>query len=291
MLESCAQRGAGLVKQILGFVHGSAGTFQSVQARYLARDIIGIIEDTFPKSIRLESQVPADLWPVQGNATQIHQVLLNLCVNARDAMPQGGILRLVAANRRLDPSEAAAMPGGRPGNWLVIEVADTGTGMAPELVEKIWQPFFTTKGLGKGTGLGLSTVRGLVAGHHGFITLQTEVGRGTTFRVFLPALESEEPKPAGAHPTTPVDGQGELVLVVDDNAAVLETVATILRQHGYRVAVCDDGVEAIVYFVTHPGEIAVVITDVDMPRLGGLALARSVLQIQPGIRLLVMSGL
>jgi PAS domain S-box-containing protein len=291
MLTQCAARGAGLVKQILGFAHSTAGEVQPTQVKHIARDIISVIEETFPKSIELQQTIPSDLWPVLGNATQIHQVLLNLCVNARDAMPQGGALRITAANRRLDAAEAGAIPGARPGAWLVLEVADTGTGIPPEVLEQIWTPFFTTKGIGKGTGLGLSTVRGIVLNHHGFTELHTDVGRGTTFRVFLPAVEGESPQTISASPFDIPDGHGELILLVDDNAPIRDMGTTILEKHGYRVVSCVDGVEAILLFIARAGEISLVITDVDMPRLGGTELARTLSQIRPDIRLLAISGL
>src|ERR1019366_7364467 len=250
-LEKSAGRGAGLVKQILGFAHSTTGKFQPTQVKHLARDIISLIEETFPKSIQIERQIPSDLWPVQGSATQIHQVLLNLCVNARDAMPQGGTLRITAANRRLDAAEAGAISGGRPGAWLVLEVADTGTGIPPEVLERIWTAFFTTKGAGKGTGLGLSTVRGIVDSHLGFVELQTEVGRGSTFRVFLPAVESAPPRPTSAPPVAISDGHGELILVVDDDAFIRDMIAATLVENGYRVVSCGDGLEAIALFNAH----------------------------------------
>ena len=187
-LESSAERGTGLVKQILGFAHATTAELEPTQVKHLARDVIGVIEETFPKNISLRHLIPSDLWPVQGNATQIYQVLLNLCVNARDAMPKGGTLRLTAANRFLDAEAAYAIPSARPGAWVLIEVDDTGSGIPPDVLARIWEPFFTTKGLGKGTGLGLSTVRGIVATHRGFVDLHTEAGRGSTFRIFLPAL-------------------------------------------------------------------------------------------------------
>jgi PAS domain S-box-containing protein len=290
-LKQCGARGVGLVRQILGFAHSTAGELQPTQVKHIARDIISVVEETFPKSIELQQTVPSGLWSVKGNATQIHQVLLNLCVNARDAMPLGGTLRITAANRRLDAAEAGAIPGGRPGAWIVLEVADTGTGIPPEVLEHIWTPFFTTKGIGKGTGLGLSTVRGIVANHNGFVELQTEVGRGTTFRVFLPAVESELPQTGSASPSEIPDGQGELILLVDDDALIRNIGTAILEKHGYRVVSCVDGVEAIILYVARAEEISLVITDVDMPRLGGTELARTLSQIRPDIRLLAISGL
>ena len=290
MLEHGARRGAALVKQILGFAQSNTGEFQPIQVKTIADDVISVIEQTFPKSIQLEPSVPPGLWAVPGNATQIHQVLLNLCVNARDAMPQGGTLRIAVANRRLDAAEAAAIPGARLGTWLVLEVGDTGTGIAPEMLSSIWTPFFTTKGAGKGTGLGLSTIRSIVANHGGFVDLDTEVGRGSTFRVFLPAVENELSQPRDALHLRIPDGHGELILVVEDEASIRNIVATVLGQHGYRVLSCGNGFEAIALFNTQSAGVSLVITDLDMPKLGGVALANALMQIRPGLRLLVMSG-
>ena len=290
-LEQSAGRGAGLVKQILGFAHTSTGELQPTQVKHLARDIIGVIEETFPKAIELEQLIPSDLWLVQGNPTQIHQVLLNLCVNARDAMPRGGRLRIAAANHRLDALAAGTIPGARPGAWVVLEVTDTGSGIPPEVLAHIWEPFFTTKGANKGTGLGLSTVRGIVISHHGFVELDTAADRGTTFRVFLPALESASPRQITVAPFALPEGRGELILVVDDEALICELISTILGNHGYRVVSCSDGVEAITLFATRPGEIPLVITDVEMPHLGGVALARALLHLYPDLRLIAISGL
>jgi PAS domain S-box-containing protein len=290
-VEQCAARGAGLVKQILGFAQGSAGEFEPTQVKYLVRDIISVIDETFPKSIQLKQQIPPDLWFVNGNPTQIHQVLLNLCVNARDAMPRGGTLTLNASNLRIDAAKVGSIPGARPGAWVLLEVADTGTGISPEVRQHIWEPFFTTKATGKGTGLGLSTVRGIVAGHRGFVELWSEVGRGTTFRVFLPAFEKEPAlEPTALQPKVP-DGHGELILLVDDDALIRDIMANILRSHGYRIVSCINGVEAIAFFGAHAGEISIVVTDFDMPLLGGLELTREFLKIRPDVRLLVMSGL
>jgi PAS domain S-box-containing protein len=289
-LERSAERGAGLVRQILGFVRTTSGEFRPTQVKHLARDLISVIEETFPKSIQFEHLVPSGLWPVVGNATQIHQVLLNLCVNARDAMPQGGTLRLVIANHQLDEAEAALIPGTHPGPWLMIEVGDTGTGMPPEVLEHIWTPFFTTKTADQGTGLGLATVRSIVAGHGGGITLQTAPGQGTIFRVYLPAEEGAVPKVSGETARSP-RGHSELVLVVDDDAAVRELATFILEGHGYHVLVCADGLEAMEQFSKHGEEVSILVTDVDMPRLGGVTLAQSLLPMFPKLRIIAMSGL
>jgi PAS domain S-box-containing protein len=291
VLEQSAGRGVGLVKQILGFVHRATGEFQPTQVRHLAQDILNLIEQTFPKSIHVRSSLPNDLWQVMGDATQIHQVLLNLCVNARDAMPEGGTLRLSAANRKLDPGGAAAIPGARPGAFIVLEVADTGGGIPPEVMQNIWKPFFTTKSAGRGTGLGLTTVRGIVASHSGFVELQTKVGSGTTFKVYLPAIECVALTPEDGAALRVPGGTGEVILVVDDEEAIRKVVTSALERQGYSIASCSDGAEAVPLFKARPEAFALVITDVDMPRIGGAELIRELLKIRPDVRVLVMGGL
>jgi two-component system cell cycle sensor histidine kinase/response regulator CckA len=290
-LEQNAARGAGLVKQILGFAHSSTGELRPTQVGHLVQDIINIVEETFPRSIQLQQEIDPDLWLVQGNPVRIHQVLLNLCVNARDAMPQGGTLYIKASNRRLDGEQARALPGAQPGAWLIVEFSDTGTGIAPGVLARIWDPFFTTKGAEKGTGLGLSTVRGIVASHRGFITVDTQEGHGTTFRVFLPATDEKSEDNSVAPVVAVPIGNSELILVVDDNDAIRETVIAILTKHNYRVLSASDGVEAVSFLTAHQTEIALIITDVDIPYLGGAALTRIAAQLCPDLRLLVISGL
>jgi len=185
-VESSAARGAALVRQILSFAQGAGGGKVLIQPKYLLQDMAGFVRQTFPSGIRLESDIPSTLWPVEGNTTQLHQVMLNLCVNARDAMPEGGTLRLRAVNRTLTATEASLSPNARPGEYLAFEVSDSGTGIPPELLDRIWEPFFTTKGEGKGTGLGLHIVRNLVVERHGGqLELASRPGQ-TRFTVRLP---------------------------------------------------------------------------------------------------------
>ncbi len=289
-LEYSAERGAALVRQILGFARGAGGEPQLVQIRHLLREVDRFIAGTFPDTIKVESDVPADLWTVKANPTQLNQVLLNLCVNARDAMPKGGTLRLRAENCRLGEAAAMAIEGGKPGAFLMFEVADTGTGIAPEVLEHMWEPFVTTKVMGKGTGLGLSMVRGIIRNHHGFIELHTKVGQGTSFRVYLPAVEgtAEEPIRPTAQPLP--RGHGEHILVVDDEEAIRDVIATILGQHGYRVTVAGDGAEATACFARHAGEIQLVVSDFYMPNLSGAVLAKVLKHINPDVRILMVSG-
>jgi PAS domain S-box-containing protein len=290
-LESCAVRGAALVRQILGFAQGVSGEPRTVQVKHLLRDIVDVITATFPKSIVLEEDVPSNLWPINGNPTQVHQILLNLCVNARDAMPEGGTLRLSARNRELDDAAVQGIEGAQPGPWIVIEVQDTGTGITPEVLAHMWEPLFTTKGTDKGTGLGLSTVRGIVVQHRGFVTIESEVGHGSTFRVHLPA---ENTTGETADPDTPAvqaRAKGELVMFVDDEPSVRDVAQTALTRQGYRVITAGDGAEAIAQFAPHASEIALVITDIDMPNFDGVALCRVIHTLSPKTKLLVISGL
>lgn len=290
-LEKCGERGAGLVRQILGFAHGVSGEPRLVQVKHLMRDIADIVAETFPKSITLHSVIPSDLWPVMANPTQIHQVLLNLCVNARDAMSGGGTLTLRGENRTIDAKAARGISGARPGSWLVMHVEDTGTGIAPDVLARIWDPFFTTKLAGKGTGLGLPSVRGIVEQHHGFVTVQTEVERGTAFTVYLPAsIAGPEP---GEQESAPLvfRGNNELILIADDEESIRQLAGMTLTRAGYRVLLASDGSEAAALFSENISEIRLVITDIDMPRLNGADLAQAIRAINPSVQILAMSGL
>ncbi len=291
-LEKSAERGAGLVRQILSFAHGVSGENQQLQVKHLMRDTISVIKETFPKNIRLQHSVAANLWTITGNPTQIHQVLLNLCVNARDAMPDGGTLIFRAENCLLDEVAAQAIEGAQPGPWVVLHVEDTGIGIPPQTLARIWEPFFTTKGVGKGTGLGLSTVRGIVENYKGFVVLNTEPGRGTSFRVYLPAADVAEidDSDSSTHPFA-VRGNGELVLIVDDEVRIRETAAATLAHYGYRVLIAKDGTEALALFAARTNEIGVVITDFNMPNLDGAAVAKVVRQMNPKVKILAMSGM
>ena len=296
IIEQCSERGAALVRQMLSFAHGSIGQKVHVQVRHVLREAIDLVTTTFPKSIEIESHLPNDMWPVPGDPTQINQVFMNLFINARDAMARGGKLAIIAANRTLDAAAAAKVPDGRPGNFLAVEVRDTGTGIPPEVLERMWEPFFTTKGVDKGTGLGLSTVRGIVSQHDGFVAVQTthggRAGHGTSFTVYLPAAvvgdkvrgESDAPgKPA-------LRGEGELILVVDDEESVREVSAKILIRQGYRVVTASNGADAIAIFGPRAGEVQLLLTDNDMPILGGDALIASLRQLNPDLPVVIMSG-
>ena len=290
ILESSAERGAALIRQILVFSQGASGEPQVLQLRHVLRDISMFMEETFPKTITVEERIAADLWQVKANPSQLHQVVLNLCVNARDAMPSGGKLFLRAENCRLDEPAAAAIAGGRAGAFVMLQVEDTGTGIAQDVLAHLWEPFVTTKGAENGTGLGLSTVRGIVNNHGGFVHLDTKLGRGTSFQVYLPAVEIKDSSPTPTSSTAP-RGNGELILVVDDEPPIREMIGKMLVRHGYRILAASDGVEATAFFAKHANEIRLVVSDLNMPNLDGAMLARVLKRMSPNVRVLIVSGL
>ncbi|MBI2510486.1 MAG: response regulator [Opitutae bacterium] len=249
------------------------------------------MEETFPRNLTIEHHASAGVWNVVADATQLHQVLLNLCVNARDAMPAGGRLSLTAENRQLEAAETRFQGGAEPGPYVVLTVADTGCGIAPEITSKIFDPFFTTKPPGIGTGLGLATVMDIVVHYNGFVTVDSEPGRGTTFRVHLPATAIA----ADATPSTPAApitaGRNELILIVDDEASIRETLQLILEGHRYRVLTAVNGEEAIKCFLLHRGEVRAVVADVMMPVMGGVEMIHALRILEPGLRVIATSGL
>jgi len=289
-LEQSANRGVSLVKQILGFARTTGGEMQIVQVRHLAMDLMEIVENTFPKNIVIEHSIPSDLWTVRGNPTQLHQVLLNLCVNARDAMPAGGTLRLSLANLMIDGPAVAGSPNGATTPWLELKVTDTGTGIPPEVLEHIWEPFYTTKAIDKGTGLGLSTVRGIMGTHHGTIEVFTEPGHGSTFRLLLPAESEKAPNVEIPPPALVPNGQGESILLAEDETMIRDLIAGTLLEHNYLVTTCRNGQEALELFSATPASYSLLITDINMPKFSGLKLMSEVARIRPELLIISMSG-
>jgi PAS domain S-box-containing protein len=290
MLQSATERGAELVNQILTFARGTEGERQELYLPPLFKEVGKLLGQTLPKSITIELNVPQDLWLISGDATQTHQILTNLCVNARDAMPQGGTLTLSARNEVMDAARAGALhPDARPGAYVVLAVRDTGTGIAPEILDHIFDPFFTTKEVGKGTGLGLSTTLGIVKSSGGFVTVWSEVSQGALFEVYLPAYEPPAVAPPAARPTDEAS-HGELILLVDDEASIREVGRAILEANGYRVMTAANGVEGVTLYTQHQGEVRAVLTDMAMPIMDGPALVRALTQQDPQVRIVVASG-
>ena len=291
LLGDSARRGADIVQQLLLFGRGSDSPRSPMSVGAVLKDMSQIMRGTFPKSIAVAAQVPRDLWLIDGDRTQIHQVILNLCVNARDAMPAGGKLSVRAENVDVDAAFAERQPGAKPGPHVAIWVTDTGTGISPEHLEKIFDPFFSTKPTGQGTGLGLATVLGIVRSHGGFVTVESQVELGSEFGVYLPArvsaIESLVPGPGRPN----LEGHGELVLVIDDEASIRASLGKVLTAHNYQVVLAGDGAEGVAVFVQNAKRIKLVITDVMMPVMDGTQAIRALRRLNPNLPVIAISGL
>jgi PAS domain S-box-containing protein len=284
-----AERGADLIKQVLTFARGLEGERIPVQVKHVVKDLVSVLHETLPKSITLKYDIATSPWLIAADPTQIHQVLMNICLNARDAMNDGGTLRIGVENLRID--ENYLNPDATVGRYVQITVDDTGTGMAEETVKRIFDPFFTSKPLGHGTGLGLSTALTIVKSHGGFINVYSELGRGTRFSINLPAIEDlVEPSVAETVSAYP-RGNGELVLLVDDEENILQITAAALEMHGYRVVTAADGVKGVEEYNRRRDEVDLVLTDVSMPDMSGPAMIRELQKIDPDVKVVCMSGL
>ncbi len=290
VMHACTRRGADMVRQILSFARGASGEHSALQLRHLIAEMTKLAEDTFPRSIEIQTRVAPELSLILGNATQLNQVLLNLCVNARDAMPGGGRLQIEAVNFILDQENARAkkLP---TGPYVLLTVSDTGHGMAAEILEKIFEPFFTTKEPGKGTGLGLSTVLGIVKTHRGKVEVSSLPGRGTSISVYLPAAGGVAALSGDATPAQMPKGDGEFVLLVDDESATLEVTRLLLEAYGYNVATAPNGEEAVARYREHHAGFNAVITDMMMPGMDGPNTIKALRQIDPSVRIIGISGL
>jgi two-component system, cell cycle sensor histidine kinase and response regulator CckA len=291
ILESNTRRSADLVKQVLSFVRGLEGEHSLLQVENLLQDIGKIASQTFPRAIAVETSIATPgLWAISGDATQLHQVLMNLCVNARDAMPHGGTLKLAVENLLIDEHFASSHIDAKVGPYVVFTVSDTGIGIPGNYLDRIFEPFFTTKEIGKGTGLGLSTAIGIIKGHGGFITVQSKLDQGTTFKVYLPAHGVVEEQSATVYHCLP-RGQGELILVVDDEAAIRETTRLSLETYGYEVITANDGIEAIALYAQHRQQVNAVLIDMMMPSMDGPMTIRMLQKLNPEVKIIAVSGL
>jgi PAS domain S-box-containing protein len=289
ILDESAHRGANLVKQILSFTRGVEGKTSNVQVGHLLAETQKIIQETFPKNIEFSIDLPADLWLTVADATLLHQVFMNLCVNARDAMPKGGSLQITAENLEIDENYARMNLEAKVGSYIAITIADTGMGIPPEILDRIFDPFFTTKDIGKGTGLGLSTVIGVIKSHQGFINVYSEVGKGTQFKIYLLATDDETIE--SVVKPQPLSGRDELILIVDDEVAVQTVTKVTLETHGYRTLVANDGIEAIALYAERKHEISAVLLDMMMPSLDSVTVIRTLSKLNPQVQIIAMSGL
>jgi PAS domain S-box-containing protein len=290
-IERSAKRGADLVKQVMSFARGIEGSRVALQVRHVIAEVESILGSTFPKNVEIETTIAPDLRLVTADPTQLNQVVLNLCVNARDALPNGGRVALGASNVDLDAQAVRRHEGAIPGPYVRIEVTDNGCGIPKAILDRIFEPFFTTKQQGEGTGLGLSTVAGIVRSHGGFVQVDSEVGRGSTFQVYLPAAQTEEAR-APQSPQDPFpEGRGEWVMVVDDEPAIVEITQQMLQTFGYEVVTAEDGAQAVAQYAVHRERIALVLTDMMMPVMDGPALIATLRRMNPDVRVIAASGL
>jgi two-component system cell cycle sensor histidine kinase/response regulator CckA len=291
LIAENAERGADLIKQVLTFARGLEGERIPVQVKHIVKDLVGVLRETLPKSIVLKSNIPTAPWLISADPTQVHQVLMNVCLNARDAMPEGGSLTIEVENLQIDANYARMNPEAEPGGYVQITVEDTGTGMSDETMKRIFDPFFTSKALGHGTGLGLSTALTIVKSHGGFINVYSEIGRGSRFSINFPAMkdqvEGDVPKTKAEH----ARGSGQLILLVDDEDNILQATAATLEHFGYRTLASSNGVEAVAAYRASAGEIDLVLTDMAMPEMDGPSLIRELRELEPDLKIVGMSGL
>ncbi|BAY22446.1 multi-sensor hybrid histidine kinase [Calothrix sp. NIES-2100] len=292
ILKSNIKRAADLVKHVLCFSRGFEGKFSTLQIKDVIAETEQIIKQTFPKSITMHIDVATpSLWNISGDATQIHQVLLNLCINARDAMPDGGKLTISAKNVWIDSNCARMNIDAQVGHYVLITVSDTGKGIPKEIIDRIFEPFFTTKDVGQGTGLGLSTVIGIVKSHNGFVKVVSEIGKGTEFQIYFQAAQTIETENALTGYDEIPSGNGELILIVDDEESIREITKTALEKNAYKVLAAKDGIEAVALYTKHKQEINVVLIDMMMPSMDGPMAIRVLKKINPEVKIVVVSGL
>lgn len=291
MMSASSQRGADMVKQILTFAKGTNNERSVVRLDLLLKDMANVVRHTFSETIRFSITIEPDCRTLIGDPVQIHQVLLNLCANARDAMPKGGTLTVSIGNVSVDPTFAQmSSPDASPGSYVLLSVKDSGMGMPPEVRAHIFDMFYTTKADHKGTGLGLSTVQRIVKSHGGFILVQSQPGTGSEFKVYLPAGDAPSDRSPPAEKPFVGRGSGELILVVDDEAAIRSVIQQTLELSGYEVVTASDGAQAVARCVEHSTRLKLMITDMSMPIMGGVEAIQAVLAIAPHVRIIAATG-
>lgn len=291
LVRENAERGAAMVKQVLSFARGVEGERTSLNLKHIIKDLVKVLRETLPKSIAVHYEIAPDLALISADPTQIHQVLMNLSINARDAMALGGTLEIKAENTILDEVQAKMFIEAQAGKYVLLNVKDSGAGMSSEIRQRIFDPFFTTKEIGKGTGLGLSTALTIVKSHGGFLSVSSEQNKGTQFSIYLPAAENTEITPEKNIDLPYPTGNGELVLIVDDEENIREITKATLEKFGYQTLTAADGTEALALYAQNQTEIAIVLTDMAMPFLDGAATIRALRKINPDLPIIAASGL
>ncbi len=289
-LESGAERGKEIVKQVLTFSRGYAGEKSIIDPSDALGEIRRIIKDTISSNIQVTFTEEKTHLSIEADPTQIHQVILNLIVNACDAMPSGGSLNVTLTSFEADENFCKSHLDAKPGQYVVYSVSDTGFGISSESIEKIFEPFFTTKEIGKGTGHGLSTVFSIVKSHGGFISVYSELNAGSEFKIFLPVVFSKRIKKISKLEFD-YSGNGELILLVDDDESIQSAVKEMLVANGYNVIIASNGQEAVDLFSGSNGDIGLVLTDMMMPKMDGISTIRKLKVINPNVRIIASSGL
>jgi signal transduction histidine kinase len=290
-ISTCAERGAKVLRQLLAFGRGTSGEKVPVHLAMSVAEIASLIRETFPRGVTLEVRVEAHEARVLGDPTQIQQILMNLCVNARDAMPRGGVLALTLSEQAVEERVTRGHPGTEPGRYALLSVRDTGTGIAPADLERIFDPFFTTKPVDEGTGLGLSSVLGIVKSHGGFIQVDSVPGKGSEFRVYLPLRQNPSGGVSATRGTPDRRAEGGVVLVVDDEPTVRQVIHMGLERFGYRVLEAVDGASGIDRFRADVREIGAVVIDLSMPEVDGLELVRAIRALGSSVPIIAIVGL
>jgi two-component system, cell cycle sensor histidine kinase and response regulator CckA len=291
MMRTSVRRGTDLIRQILTFARGLEGARRPVPLRPVVDELTGFFRQTFPKSITIATELPDNLWLVNADPTQLYQLLANLCINARDAMPAGGMLRITARNQSRHAAGARHTPELSADLYVVLAVEDTGTGITADVLDRLFEPFFTTKEVGKGTGLGLATAQSIVRSHGGWIEVASTAGKGSRFTVYLPAVDAPAPPLAEAEAREPPGGKGELLLIVDDEAAHLHIASLVLTQAGYRVLTASNGAEALTLYAEQPQGIHAVLMDMIMPVMGGAQAIQALRRLNPAVKIIAFTGL
>jgi nitrogen-specific signal transduction histidine kinase/CheY-like chemotaxis protein len=281
-----------LVRQLLAFARRQILEPRDLSLNRTVQDVLNLLEGVLGRDIEIQSDLAQNLSVVCADPAQIEQVLMNLCINARDAMPKGGRLIIETRNVRISAEQCLTMPGLKSRDYAQLRVSDTGIGMNPGVRERIFEPFFTTKGTGKGTGLGLATVCGIVKQHGGFIYVESEEGRGSEFRILLPAVEAsaKTEHPVSIVEDKPIRGGAETILIAEDHDGIREMAETVLKSLGYRVLLSSDGEEAVAVFSAHRDDISLVVLDVIMPRRNGAEAYAAITAIKPGVSVIFATG-